>query len=405
MRTSTTSFLYSEREQSVVRRYCRTFPTVFSTAQGSHLFDVEGRRFLDFFCGAGALNLGHNHPLLKQRILEYVERNGVIHALDMHTEAKEAFLHSFVDKVIRARGLPYKVQFTAPTGSDAVEAALKLARKVTKRPSFIAFHGSYHGHTAGSLAVSSVVKNKGSFDPGLPVQFLTFPAEGTQASTLQWLEDVFSGMHSGGARPAAVIIEAVQAEGGVVSADETWLRELRHLCSKYGVILICDEIQVGCFRTGTFFSFEPAGIVPDIVLLSKAISGFGLPMSLALIREDLDQWVPGEHAGTFRGNQLAFVGATAALEVLTDHAFEQVRLDGEAALTQALSENFGGTAAKLRGRGHIRGVEVSALRDPALAREVAAASFEHGLLVECAGPSAGVLKLLPPLNADRKSVV
>jgi len=382
--------------ESEVRTYCRAFPAVFRQAKGCWLVDEEGRRYLDFFSGAGTVNYGHNHPLFKQRLIDYLQADGITHSLDMATTAKREFLARFKELVLAPRGLPYKVQFPGPTGTNAVEAALKLARKVTGRGNVLFFHNAYHGVTLGSLAVTgNSAKRRAA---GVPLANTTaLPFDGP----LEAVEAALDNPSSGVEPPAAAILETVQAEGGVNVASFAWLARLAELLRRRGVLLIVDDIQAGCGRTGPFFSFEPAGIVPDLVCLSKGIGGFGLPMSLVLIRRDLDAWAPGEHNGTFRGNNPAFVAAAAALDCYwrDDALTRDVLRKGEAAAARLrdIAARHEEAAPRVRGRGLIQGLELGPL---GLAARVAAAAFGRGLVIETVGARDEVLKVLPPLVID-----
>ena len=297
--TSPSATLVDDLESNI-RGYCRRFPVVFQTAHGSRLVDQAGRSYIDFFAGAGALNYGHNNPRAKQALLQYLQADGVMHSLDMTTTSKLQFLETFQDVVLAPRSLDYRVQFTGPTGTNAVEAALKLSRKVTGRRHVVAFTRAYHGHTAGALAVTANSYYQHETYGGrddvshLPFDGYLGDAVDTADILARYLDDPSSGMP----KPAAVILETVQGEGGVHIANNAWLRRVAEICRVHGVLLIVDDIQVGNGRTGSFFSFEAAGIEPDVVCLSKSI-GAGLPLSLVLIRSDLDQWKPGEHTGTF----------------------------------------------------------------------------------------------------------
>ena len=387
--------------ESEVRSYCRGWPTVFHRARGSHLYDEDGHAYLDFFAGAGALNYGHSNPVLKRALLDYLERDGVVHALDMSTTAKRAFLESFQDIVLRPRDLPYKVMFPGPTGANAVEAALKLARKVKGRETVVSFTGAFHGMSLGALAVTgNAFKRAGAGVPlvhGVPMPFDRY-LEG-QAPDFLWFERLLEDRGSGLNQPAAVIVETVQGEGGVNVARAQWLRNLSELCRRRDMLLIVDDIQMGCGRTGAFFSFEEAGIVPDIVTLSKSISGYGLPMSLLLLRPELDIWEPGEHNGTFRGNNPAFVTATAALGTYwaEGHLEKQTLARGEQVETtlRGVAAEHHHEVADVRGRGLVWGLE---FRDPARAARVCRRAFELGLLVETSGALSEVVKLLPALT-------
>jgi diaminobutyrate-2-oxoglutarate transaminase len=388
--------------ESEVRSYSRNWPVVFDRASGSRLYSRDGRDYLDFFAGASSLNYGHNHPVLKRVLLDYLERNGIAHSLDMLTAAKEDFLAEFAARVLLPRRLDYRIQFPGPTGTNSVEAALKLARKVTGRQTVVAFTGAFHGMSLGSLAVTGSAAKRGG--AGVPLGHTwRVPYDGFgggEVSGLKLLDSMLADSSSGMELPAAVIVETVQGEGGVNPARLTWLAELAELCNRRGILLIVDDIQMGCGRTGPFFSFETAGIVPDIVCLSKSISGYGLPMSLTLFRTELDVWEPGEHNGTFRGNNPAFVTATAALqEFWADDVL--MKQTGERALLfeQELGElvdRHPAHVAASRGRGLVWGL---VFREPRTARQVADEAFARGLLVETSGSRDEVVKLLPPLTS------
>jgi diaminobutyrate-2-oxoglutarate transaminase len=387
-----------ERLESEVRTYCRSFPTVFARAEGAQIFDRSGRAYLDFFAGAGALNYGHNHPALRDRLIEYLQGSGIAHALDMATEAKCALFEAFENHILRPRDLHYKLMFPGPTGTNAVEAALKLARKVTGRTHILSFTNAFHGMTLGALSTTGNAGKRAA--GGVPLgHVVRAPYDGyfgPDGNTLGQLEAMLADSSSGLDAPAAFLVETVQGEGGINVASAPWLRGLAQLAHKYGALLIVDDIQVGCGRTGGFFSFEEAGIVPDIVCLSKSLSGFGLPLALVLLRPGIDVWKPGEHNGTFRGNNLGFVTATAALELFwaDDHLSDETM--AKAAIVQTrlgrIAEAHGAT---VRGRGLIQGI---AFPDVSIARHAAQAAFERGLVIETAGADDQVLKLLPPLT-------
>ena len=387
--------------ESEVRSYCRSWPVVFDTARGSRITDIDGNSYLDFFAGAGALNYGHNPPELKAPLLEYLARDGVTHGLDMYTVAKAEFLRTFEDVVLKPRGLDYKVQFPGPTGANSVESALKLARKITGRESMINFTNAFHGMTLGALSVTGNSMKRGG--AGIPLVHATpMPFDNYFDGTVPdflWFEKLLTDAGSSLNEPAGVIVETVQGEGGINPARIEWLQGLAELCRRHDILLIVDDVQMGVGRTGPFFSFEAAGIQPDIVCLSKSISGYGLPMALTLMKPELDQWGPGEHNGTFRGHNPAFVTATAALrEFWTDDTLERS--------TIAKGERVGAALAELaassdsveltpKGRGLARGLSFS---QPELAAKSGAAAFERGLLVETSGPSDEVMKLMPPLT-------
>lgn len=389
-----------ENYESEVRGYCRSFPEIFDTAKGAWLVTNTGKRYLDFFAGAGVLNYGHNNPALKNSLIEYIERDGVVHTLDMYSVAKEKFIEAFQQQVLQPRGYDYKLQFPGPTGTNAVEAALKLARKVTGREGVVSFTNSFHGMTLGSLSVTgNGFKRKGA---GVALSdVVSVPFEGYmggEIDSIEYLRAMLEDEGSGMDKPAAVILETVQAEGGVNVASNEWLKNLRELTLEHGILMIVDDIQVGCGRTGAFFSFEEAGIVPDFVTLSKSLSGYGLPLSLVLIKPEYDQWEPGEHNGTFRGHNPAFVTATAALELFwSDGRLEKEVVRKEKLVKSQLEQMLKRhkVSATIRGRGLIWGIE---FEDPELAGKISSLCFEHGLVIETAGVNGQVLKLLPSLT-------
>jgi diaminobutyrate-2-oxoglutarate transaminase len=385
--------------ESEVRSYCRDFPAVFVRAKDHVLEAEDGRRFIDFFSGAGTLNYGHNHAAIKRALVAYLEDDGIVHALDMYTGAKRRFLEALRDVVLAPRGLDYKVQFTGPTGANAVEAALKLARKVTGRSHVIAFTNGYHGLSLGALAATSRRRYRAVAGQSLGnVTHMPYDGYHGSADTVAMLERALSDPGSGLDEPAAIIVESVQGEGGLNVATADWLRRLHGLARGRGIVLILDEIQSGCGRTGDFFGFEQAGIEPDLVCVSKSISGIGLPMALVLIRPDLDRWSPGEHTGTFRGNNLAFVAAAAALELWRDGRLQgQVRRHAEliSKRLEAICSTGGRNDIERRGRGLMQGL---AFADAEEAGRVSQRAFGLGLVAETCGGHNEVLKLLPPLT-------
>jgi len=392
-----------ERLESQVRGYCRSFPTVFAQARGARLTDVEGRSYVDFFSGAGALNYGHNDPWMKQELIRYLTDDGIVHGLDMATVAKARFLEALEDVVFVPRGLDYRVQFPGPTGTNAVEAALKLARKVTGRDTIISFTNAFHGMTLGSLAITgNAFKRRGA---GVPLTLGdTMPFDGylgDDVDTLDYLDALMSDEGSGVDLPAAVILETTQAEGGINVASDPWLRRLERICREHEILLVVDDIQVGCGRTGPFFSFERAGITPDLVCLSKSLSGYGLPLAVLLIRPDLDVWDPGEHNGTFRGHNPAFVTARAALETYwrTDSLSQRVEANSRAirARLESVLESTPEIDAEIRGLGMILGI---ACAEPEHAGRICREAFARGLIMETAGPESQVAKVMPPLVVD-----
>mgnify|MGYP001791509319 FL=1 len=393
-----------EKCESNVRSYCRSFPAIFHRAKGSIVYDESGKEYIDFFAGAGALNYGHNHDYIKQKIMSYLDADGIAHGLDMYTSAKEKFLAQFNQIVLNPKQLDYRVQFCGPTGTNAVEAALKLARKVKQRTGIFSFMGAYHGMTLGSLSITgNTGVRAGTIGTLNNVTFMPYPYGFMESfDTIEYIESVLNDVNSGIEKPAAIVFETVQAEGGVIVAPIEWMQRLRKLCDDNDILLICDDIQVGCNRTGSFFSFERADIVPDMVTLSKSISGYGFPMSLLLIKSELDIWEPGEHNGTFRGNQLAFIGATAALEYKGNINLEQDVKEKELFLKSYLTQQIAPISDKIaiRGIGMIWGIDVKNFGGKSFAKTITSRCFEKGLIVEVAGRNSTVIKILPPLVID-----
>lgn len=394
-----------ERLESGVRSYSRAFPVEFTRAKMSRLYAADGTRYLDFFNGAGALNYGHNNDYIKEKILAYLEQDGITHALDMFTGAKADFFAYFDEHILQPRGMEARIMSCGPTGTNAVEAALKLARKVTGRTGVFALTGSFHGMTLGSLAVTSGVDHREGAH--VPMFFTTFVPHPNAVSfdTIDYYEWLLTDNYSGVEKPAAFIIETTQAEGGIHVAPTEWLQRLRALCDRHGILLIVDDIQVGCGRTGSFFSFERAGIVPDMTVLSKSISGYGLPMSLLLIRPDLDIFDPAEHNGTFRGNQLAFVGAKAALEYRESRDLDAHTQELGALIAKFIREELLPMDERLtqRGIGLIHGVDFEQIGD--VSGSVAKECFRRGLIIERSGRADCVLKIMPALTIEKDELL
>jgi diaminobutyrate-2-oxoglutarate transaminase len=393
-----------ERLESSVRSYARSIPITFAKGKGARVYDPEGNAYLDFLSGAGSLNYGHNHPYLKQKLLDYVAVDGITHSLDLHTEAKGQFLTALSRFVLEPRGLEYRVMFPGPTGTNAVEAALKIARKVTGRETVISFTNGFHGVSLGALALTGNQHHRGAAGVSLPGTFRAPYANylGDRMDTLDYLEKLLDDNSSGLEAPAAAIVETVQGEGGLNTASPGWLRRLEAICRKRDIVLIVDDIQAGCGRTGTFFSFEPAGIRPDIVTLSKSLSGYGLPFAVTLIRPDLDQWEPGEHNGTFRGNNHAFVTATAALEFFWADGRLTAAVGRKADVVQArLLRLARRHDLEVRGRGLMQGIVMpSGQHASAVTRQ----ALERGLIVETSGPDDEVVKIFCPLTIEERDL-
>ena len=388
--------------ESNVRSYCRSFPTVFTWASGYQLYDNNKRKYIDFFSGAGALNYGHNHPVMKEKLLHYIANNGIVHSLDMATEAKKVFLRKFKEIILTPRKMDYKVMFPGPTGTNAVESALKLARKVTGRDTIISFTNAFHGMTLGSLSITgNSFKRQGagiSLNNGVFMPYDKYFGEGVD--TVKCIERYLDDSSSGVPTPAAIILETVQGEGGINTASYEWLRRINEMCRQREILLIIDDIQAGCGRTGTFFSFEPVGITPDIVCLSKSLSGYGLPLSINLIKPELDIWSPGEHNGTFRGNNLAFITATEALNYWRNDNFSREIKAKEKIIDTyliRLVQKYPSIKGEVRGRGLIKGLACGV---KGLAKKICSVAFERGLIMETSGANDEVIKLMPPLIID-----
>ncbi|GAA0194003.1 diaminobutyrate--2-oxoglutarate transaminase [Fulvivirga kasyanovii] len=357
---------------------------------------------------AGSLNYGHNNDYIKEQVLKYISNDGIIQGLDMYTQPKEEFISYMNETLLKPRGLDYKFMFCGPTGTNAVEAALKLARNVTKRTGVFSFMGGYHGMSLGSLSVTSCDSHRNA--SGVDLNNVTFiPYEDgylKNFDSLNYIEALLNDTHSGASRPAAIILETVQAEGGVFAASKEWLVRLRQICDKYEIILICDDIQVGCGRTGTFFSFERANIQPDIVILSKSVSGYGFPMSMLLFKPELDIWKPAEHNGTFRGFQLAFIGGKAALEYYHNSNLEETMVSKSAKIERVLRDEIAplNSLIEIRGIGMIWGIDFGKFNDVSIPGKITRRCFENGLIIESAGRKDTVIKLLPALVIDDETL-
>ncbi|MDH5710905.1 MAG: diaminobutyrate--2-oxoglutarate transaminase [Gammaproteobacteria bacterium] len=393
--------------ESEVQSYARSFPRVFNKAKGEHLYDEEGKQYLDFLAGAGTLNYGHNNPIFKKKLLDYIENDGITHGLDLHTKAKREFLETFNEKILKPRGLDYVLQFTGPTGTNAVEAALKLARNVTGRENIIAFTNGFHGVSLGALATTGNSHHRGAAGVSLSGTF-RMPYDGylgDDIDTNAYLDKVLSDSSSGIDHPAAVIVETVQGEGGINAASFEWLRSLETVCRKHDILLIIDDIQAGCGRTGTYFSFEEAGIKPDIITLSKSLGGYGTPFALVLIKPELDQWKPGEHNGTFRGNNFAFVTAKAAIDhYWSDDTFSQEIKSKGVYISQRLTsivEKYGEGNFSTCGRGMFQGINCI---NGEIAGKITHSAFQKGLIIETSGAEDHVVKFLCPLTTSRENL-
>ncbi len=408
-----------ESRESNARTYPRRLPIAIDRGEGSYLVDLDGNVFIDFLSGAGSLPLGHSHPELIAAIQTQLPR--FQHGLDFPTEIRDEFASRQLALLPDGLRSNAKIAFCGPTGANAVEAALKLCKTATGRSEIVAFHGSYHGGSHGAMAVSALVSQKERVPGQMPgVHFFPYPyalrsalpgdADSLGSRCADYLERSLRDPHGGVALPAAVILEVVQGEGGVIPAPTDFLTGVRRVSRELGIPLIVDEIQCGCGRTGTWFAFEQHGIVPDVIIASKGVGGLGMPVSILLYDGQLDAWSAGAHTGTFRGNQLAFAAGVEAMRIIErDGILDNVAELGAVALA-ALSElaDEHELVAEARGMGLMLGVE---LIDPATgepnqkaAVAVQRAALERGLIVELGGRDDAVVRLLPPLNVTRATL-
>lgn len=409
------------QRESAARTYARSLPVVPVRARGMTVEGADGRRYLDCLSGAGTLALGHNHPVVLEAIKGVLDSGAPLHVLDLATPVKDAFTTALFETLPPGFADTARIQFCGPAGTDAVEAAIKLSRIATGRAGLLAFSGAYHGMTAAALAatgdtaVRAAVGEADARVTRLPYPYdyrCPFGTGGDRGAELsaRWTAHLLDDPKGGVQPPAAMLLEAVQGEGGVIPAPDAWLRRMRQITADRGIPLVVDEVQTGVGRTGTFWAVERSGIVPDVMVLSKAIGG-SLPLAVIVYREELDTWQPGAHAGTFRGNQLAMAAGTATLRYVRQHALHEraetvgsrmlCRLRGLAAHHACIGD--------VRGRGLMIGVELvdpdaepddyGALpADPRLATRVQREALRRGLIVELGGRHGSVVRLLPPLT-------
>ena len=395
-----------ERRESDVRGYSRTYPVVFDKALNARQTDENGKEYIDFFAGAGVLNFGHNNERMQKAVIEYIQSNGVTHSLDMATVAKRAFIEKFEDVVLKPRNMPHKMQFMGPTGTNSVEAALKIARRVTGRQHIVSFSHGFHGMTLGSLACTANAYFRGA--AGVPLQHVTHQAFGCETpcrgctlgcgdESIDRMRALYADTSSGVAPPAAFLVETIQAEGGVKVAGAQWLMKLQALAKEVGALLIVDDIQVGCGRTGSYFSFDEFGLDPDIVCLAKGVGGWGTPMALNLVKPEIDKyWAPGEHTGTFRGQNLSFVAGREALTYFeSDELMNEVKRKAKLmhAAMQTLVDRH--PQLELTGKGMILGLNVGSTD---VSKTIVNHCFANGLMIASCGTGGRVIKLIPPLT-------
>ena len=395
-----------EQRESAIRAYCRVYPVVFDKAINARQIDENGREYIDFFAGAGVLNFGHNNQRMTEAVIEYIQGNGVLHSLDMHTTAKRQYMEHFTETILEPRNMPHKMQFMGPTGTNAVEAARKLARRATGRQAIVAFSHGFHGMTLGALSATANQYFRNA--AGVPlnhVKHFPFGCEtvcpgcelGCGMQSIEQLRAIYADSSSGIAPPAAFLLETIQAEGGVKIADKDWLQALAKLAKEVGALLIIDDIQVGVGRTGSFFSFDDLDLDPDIICLAKGIGGLGTPMAMNLVKPEFDDhWSPGEHTGTFRGQDISFIAGDQALSYFDDDALMQtVKTHGAmmADTLQPLVDRH--PLLNLTGKGMILGLDVG---NGDRAKQIVNQCFEAGLLVSACGTGGRVVKLIPPLT-------
>ncbi len=402
-----------EKHESEIRGYCRLYPTVFKSASNARQVDEDGKSYIDFFAGAGVLNFGHNNPRMKKALIEFIEADGVAHSLDMYTTAKRDFIEKFVATILEPRGWRHKLQFMGPTGTNAVETALKLARVVTGRRTVIAYTHGFHGMTLGSLAATSNSYFRSA--AGVPLEHVRHQPFGCEKrcvdcdlgcglESVEQLRALYADSSSGLEPPAAFLVEPIQAEGGVKVASREWLQATQKLAHDLGALFILDDIQAGCGRTGNYFSFDGMDLDPDIVTLAKGIGGFGTPLAMNLVKPEHDKhWSPGQHTGTFRGQGLSFTAGVEALKYFDDdELLTAVRANGKtmAARLEKICKATG-KGFQVRGKGMMQAID---LRDGELAKQVAARAFDNGLLVGACGTGGRALKLIPPLTIPQEDL-
>lgn len=415
-----------ERLESDVRSYPRRFPIAIKRAQGAVVEDTSGQTYLDCLAGAGALALGHNHPEVVHEMVENLHAGLPQQTLDIATPAKDAFIQELMGFLPAEFARESCIQFCGPSGADAVEAAIKLAKQYTGRNNIVSFHGAYHGMTNGAMALMGNLGAK-QRRTGLmaDVHFFPFPynlrckfgqgGEAGEQTSIRYIESVLHDQESGIVKPAAIIVEPIQGEGGVLPASVTWLRELRRITRELDILLILDEIQCGMGRSGRHFAFEYADVVPDVLVLSKAVGG-GMPLSCLVFKKRFDSWNPGEHAGTFRGNQIAMVAGTKTMQIIQR---DQLALHASrmGALLQERLANLKADhscIAEVRGKGLMLGVEIVApgkkdtlghpLADTELANRIQRSALKRGLIIEKGGRHGAVLRFLPPLNITEEQI-
>ncbi|MQR97310.1 aspartate aminotransferase family protein [Fictibacillus phosphorivorans] len=409
-----------EKRESNARSYPRRIPIAIEEAEGIYVKDADGKTYIDCLAGAGTLALGHNHPVVIDAIEKVLHDKRPLHTLDLTTPVKEEFVSEVFDSLPPEFAKRAKIQFCGPTGGDAIEAAIKLVKTATGRRSILSFQGGYHGATHGTMALSGNLGPKQNVQGLMPdVHFMPYPyeyrcpfgigGEDTWKISANYIENLLYDPESGILPPAAMILEVVQGEGGSIPAPVEWLREIRRITKERNIPLIIDEVQTGIGRTGELFAFQHAGIVPDVVVLSKAIGG-SLPLSVVIYDRELDKWGPGAHIGTFRGNQMAMAAGTATLRHIRQNNLSQhaVELGEKLMLELSILQNEIPEIGDVRGRGLMVGAEIVNPRiptglkgtyaaNPELASRIQRECFNRGLILEVGGRHGSVVRFLPPL--------
>lgn len=416
---------FIESKESNARTYARTFNRIMTKGLLAKIWDIDGNEYIDCLACAGALPLGHNHPYVMDKVAEFLKSGHLLQALDIPTLAKHDFIRELMQSLPANFAENAHIQFCGPTGSDAVEAALKLFKTATNRRSVFAFHGAYHGMTMGALSMMGNIAPKDKI-PGLmsETHFFPFPHSsrcqfgiggdmGEEAS-LNYMDNVLSDPESGITKPAMIIVEAVQGEGGCIPAPLQWLKKLRMITEKHDIPLVIDEVQTGFGRTGNMFAFEEAGIVPDAIILSKALGG-SFPLAIVAYHKKYDKWSPGAHTGTFRGNQIAMVAGAATMKYIRDNKL-YLEAKTKGALLQerlrGLREEFS-CIGEIRGRGLMVGMEIISLErenngrvqlDGKLAQKIKKECFARGVILETGGRNGAILRFLPPLVITEQEI-
>lgn len=401
---------YQAAHEGSAVSYPRAMPMAIRRARGATVEDMDGNIYIDFFGGAGVMNVGHANPMVSEAASKQLSE--LTHSLDIPNPARKALVEMLLTLLPRELN---RIFFGGPTGSDAVEAALKLARSNSKRYPLIAFEGGYHGMSAGALSLSSGLVFKEDFLPLLPeVHFVPYAycyrcAFGRKPDSCglecaQYLEHVVEDPHSGVGRPAAIFVEAIQGEGGSIVPPDEFIPRVRAVCDRHEIQMVVDEIQAGFCRTGKMFSIEHTGTVPDVMTMSKALGGIGFPISAIAYKGKLDTWPGGKHIGTFRGNVLAFAAGCEALNFMVQNRLAEHALKLGRVMLSCLKEleKDSKVVGEARGKGLMLGVELvrdKATKEPApgLAGQVRAICHRHGLLIEIGGHYGNVARFLPPL--------